>query len=202
MEKTFILGLGTGRCGTVSLASLLSAQDDSDISHELSPNLDWAFNLQQITKRFELITNRDSQFVGDISFYNLNYVDHISRKCQALNIPLKILHIYRDKAEVVQSYMIKTLGRNHWYLHDNTNWKRDATWDSCYPKYDIPSKVKAIARYYDDYIARCDAYVKKYNIYSLDVQELNSEMGVGKLLEFCCFTNKKVITHVRKNAIR
>ena len=199
MEKVFILGLGTGRCGTVSLTTLLSEQENANISHELTPHLNWTFNEGQISTRFDAIINRSSIFVGDISFYNLNYVDYIFTRCEELNIPLKILHIYREKVEVVRSYLQKTAGRNHWCIHNNTTWKRDDVWDKCYPKYHTESKKEAISKYYDEYIKRCEVYQKKYAVFCFKTEALNNEVGVNKILDYCGFKNKNIIIKIRKN---
>ena len=34
MKKQLIIGLGTGRCGTVSLSELLTSQKNTTVSHE------------------------------------------------------------------------------------------------------------------------------------------------------------------------
>ena len=36
-----VLGIGTGRCATASLATLLNEQEDSSVSHEVRPLLPW-----------------------------------------------------------------------------------------------------------------------------------------------------------------
>lgn len=198
-QKVFILGLGTGRCGTVSLTTLLSEQDDTNISHELEPHLDWTFNENQIRSRFDIIIKRSHFFVGDISFYNLNYVDYISDRCKELNISLKILHIYRSKEQVVSSYMNKTAGRNHWSIHNNTTWKTDDVWDKCYPKYNTASKKEAISKYCEEYRKKCELYQKKYNIFSFRTDALNTATGVNEILDACWIKSKRVIINIRKN---
>ena len=81
-EQNLIFGLGTGRCGTVSLSKLLNAQQDSFFTHENGDGnlLPWRTDEEKINKYIQNILNRKRQFAGDVSFYLLPYVDLILKK--------------------------------------------------------------------------------------------------------------------------
>ena len=79
MNKKLVFGLGTGRCGTHSLADLFNSQKNFEVTHELGDNpvLNWAFNDECLEFYLNKITNRQSNHVGDVAFYLLPYVEAI-----------------------------------------------------------------------------------------------------------------------------
>ena len=78
-NKKVILGIGTGRCGTVSLSHLLNKQKDSRFSHELkikiekktdySTPLPWKCNDKAFNSAWNSILNYDGNYVGDVSMF-------------------------------------------------------------------------------------------------------------------------------------
>jgi len=53
--RKLIIGLGTGRCGTMSLSKLLSMQENTIVSHETGTPLPWDFDLASLQKKSFLI---------------------------------------------------------------------------------------------------------------------------------------------------
>ena len=74
-----ILGMGTGRCGTRSLAELLNQQPETEVTHEQPPLFPWIPRSDQsIVARLERFERRNSGgFTGDVASFYLPYVDQI-----------------------------------------------------------------------------------------------------------------------------
>jgi len=141
MEKKLIFGIGTGRCGTVSLCELLNRQKFSNFTHENRPLLSWDGPRSELDKRIEDLLLMEGSYVGDIAFFYLPYINYILS-----NYPdTKIVCLKRPEHEVVRSYMKKTRGRNHWVKHNGLIWNR-CEWDKCFPKYKALMKKNAVRK--------------------------------------------------------
>ena len=184
MNKKLIFGLGSGRCGTHSLSELLNKQKNFYISHELGdkPVLTWRFDKECIDFYLDEIISRNYDFVGDVAFYLINYIDYIIDKYP----DSKFICLKRDKLNTVASYDKKTFGRNHWQSHSGDRYSL-CPWDRCYPKYnkDI-NKEEAIALYYDDYYNIVRSLIDKYpnNLSMFDMEDLNNKDGIFSILSF------------------
>ena len=199
VNKKLIFGLGTGRCGTHSLADLLNAQKNFEVTHELGDNpvLNWDFNDECLEFYLDKITNRECDYVGDVAFYLLPYVESIIDKFP----DAKFVCLKRDKQETAFSYEKKTSGRNHWQSHDAQLY-RLCPWDKCYPKYDLKiKKIEAINLYYDDYYSSVDSLLKKYplNVCLYSMDSLNHEEKVRSILEFVGLQEKDALIKSRVN---
>jgi len=103
INKKLIIGLGTGRCGTKSLATLLNAQENSNVTHEDPPVLPWEFDEKAAQDKLESLLKRDADFVGDVSFSYLNYIEWFKRNYDNCYF----IYIYRDFNSFVKSWMNK-----------------------------------------------------------------------------------------------
>lgn len=129
-----IIGLGTGRSGTASLAKLLNSQEDSLCFHEMNPSsVRFAGTPRPIMNaidEFQAIIDGGApseltvdlgrgvvanaydrlcqmprvRMIGDIAFYYLTYVEAIA----ARNANVRFICLRRDKEETVQSWMRKS----------------------------------------------------------------------------------------------
>ena len=193
--KQMIFGLGTGRCGTVSLKELLGLQNGFTATHEavISP---WHFSKEHIDTTIMGMQNRPvGSTACDVSFWHLHYVLYILNKYPNS----KFVCLRRDKETTVTSYMKKTgpnalaklKARNHWTARDSIYWdsnlwRLDPVYDDCYPKYNLP-KVDAIAQYWDDYYNLAGDYhlAFKDNFILFNTEEvLNNEEVQSRLLAF------------------
>ncbi len=134
MTKRIIIGLGSGRSGTASLAHLINRQPNAICFHELNPSsVRFAGTLKPIVntvEEFSAILNggdpslltvdmtrrpsvetyeelqkiKSVKFIGDIGHYYLRYVENL----MALQLPISFVCLKRDKEETVQSWMAKT----------------------------------------------------------------------------------------------
>jgi len=179
--KTMIVGLGTGRCGSMSLANLLSFQGNCLVSHEMGgrPWLPWEKDKDSFDNYYHLITSRKQQFTGDVSFYNLPYAaDYLDKNEKTVFVILR-----RDKQETIKSYLKKTESRNHWITHDGSKWRLDS-WDKCYPKFDVTEKEAALSAYYDHYYDLCNQLPQE-KCFWMKTSELNNEQKCLDMLKFC-----------------
>jgi len=156
--KKLTFGIGTGRCGTVSLCQLLNHQEYANFTHEERPLLSWKNSEKKmISLRINKILKRDGLYVGDIAFFYLPYIETI------LDIypDAKIICLKRKKEEVITSYMKKTKGRNHWVKHYGIFWEK-CEWDKCYPSYKKILKKNALKKYWEDYYSTVDKLLSHY----------------------------------------
>jgi hypothetical protein len=134
-----VIGLGSGRSGTASLAKLLRAQPDALCFHEMNPScvrftgttrpiLNTIDEFQAIVDggdpsaltvdlarpvvadAYDQLCRMDRvRTIGDIAFYYLSYVEAIA----AHNANVRFICLKRDKDETVESWMKKT-SINRW----------------------------------------------------------------------------------------
>jgi len=179
--KQLVFGLGTGRCGTMSLQGLLNQQTGVCVSHEsiISP---WLFSQTYLDRILKQVHGYDGQIVGDIACYYLNYVEHIlSISPQTIFICLK-----RDKEETIRSYIDWTPDKNHWTHKHSIYWDNqwvDDAFDLSYPKYDLP-KSESISAYWEDYYAYAEHLCRRYphNFFIHPLEDLNSREGQENIL--------------------
>ena len=191
--KKIIFGLGTGRCGTLSLAASLNSCKNSLITHEgrgigkkLKEDpilLPWNENSFLLDRTLKQISNREYSLVGDIAFYYLPYVEIILGKYP----DSKFICMKRNRTDTVNSYMKKTVKRNHWQeWMPKCAWNKDLKWDPCYPKYEAKDKITAISKYWEEYYIEAErleiAYPNKFSIF--DINELNTGDGLKGIRRF------------------
>lgn len=181
--KKIIFGLGTGRCGTMSLSHLLSFQKNANITHELGgkPYLPWEKDMDKFSLFIKEIQNRSDVFIGDVSFYCLPYWEDIVN----MGYDCYFIILKRDKEATIESYLKKTQGQNPFSVHDGTVWSY-YDWDKCYPKFTSSSKKEAIEKYYDFYYEKC-LQIPQEMCFWLKTEELNNFDKSIEMLKFCGF---------------
>ena len=180
-----VIGIGTGRCGTMSVARLLGGCQDCTVYHEMAAEteaLPWEFDPERAHAKLERLLRMPGLLAGDVALYYLNYVEFFLERMP----DLRIVHIYREKQAVVRSFLERTAGRNHWMPDDRTA-KPDPIWDKCFPKYpDAATKAEAVARYYDDYILAVARLMTKHSdrVLDLNVRHLDNVHQQALLFDF------------------
>jgi hypothetical protein len=166
---TLVLGLGSGRCGSTSLARALAGAEGVCATHENPPMVHWRPTSEQLgahCKRFRLLLAH-FEVVFDSAHWWLNAVDHMAGEFDSM----KMIALMRDPDACARSFLErKGTGRNainHWVDHDGTFWK-SALWDRFYPSYEpgrfglgepegvsqaeLPSRQHALVKtYVEDY---------------------------------------------------
>ncbi len=191
-----VIGLGSGRCGTTSLAHLLNKQPHASVTHEEPPLLPWQVDAALLAERLAGLRARPETLVGDVAFYYLPYVELI-----AAQLPnTRFVCLRRDREETVRSFVAKSEGVHHWIQHDGTQWQKSPDWDDCFPKYDLVDKTAAIGRYWDEYYARATELATQLPSFRIfEMTALNDREGVEDLLDFIGVKQRALVVGTRRN---
>jgi len=205
--RTIVIGLGTGRCGTLSLARTLSAQAEASVTHEERPLLPWDAEDRGriVASRIEgMLARPDAdRLTGDVAFYYLNYVEEIIGQFS----DVRFVCLRRDREQTVESYVrwlaLQKNGRrvNHW-SKDRLPFDTDV-WDACYPKYETTNLQEGIGRYWDAYYAQVEALATKHpavtRLYETE-NLLNDERAISELLSWLGIPgSEQVVSQVHAN---
>lgn len=202
-NKTYIITFGTGRCGTKSMAHILNSCKNTDVAHEWISFwkrkriskflLPWKFDFDSINERIEYLKSLDSEFVGDVGFYYLNYISYLDKNLY----PLKLIYLYRDKKEHLQSQFrvtakCKTRGECcHWLPHNHSEFIKNnyckSGYDNSLPQFpDAKDKADSINKYWDYYMKRAEELKKDYShmLFFLETKNINNKEYRKKLFDF------------------
>ena len=172
MDSKVIIGLGSGRCGTMSLMHLLNSQPNSNFTHEALP-MPWNHNPPEAqSEMFKRLFLRNEEYIGDVGYYWINHTETmLSVKPDAKFICMK-----RDRQEVVESMWNFTRGLN---VHPTDDWFMMS------PRYKAEPK-EAVGLMWDEYYGLAERLQKQYpkHFVIVLVDKLNSEDGVRCLLDF------------------
>ena len=215
-HERLLIGLGTGRCGTVSLATLLASQDGATIMHEANSD-EFSFNGKWLPWAQGELANELSfertgiaeflsampvgeKFTGDVGFYYLPWVRAIAE----LWPNVRFICMERERNITVESLVWKAErgNRNPWMEHDGTRWRHHPG-DIVHPKFDGATGVEdACGRYWDHYAARSRelAQLLPGRFAVVPIESLNEAEGVKWILDYCGFENPKIIGPLRLNS--
>lgn len=179
-QKTLVLGVSTGRSGTLGFARLLNNQPHMKVSHEYSRcnNLHWAnaknrqLSKRNVQRRIEHYLSAPQPIVGDVASWLLPYLPYFIE--QYPNI--KIVGFKRNREDCLTSWDKWLAQWNHFMWIDNsirnfTNFKheRKPQYVECFPHYNWPASYlpKLTVRdgstiYYDQYFEVLDRYMDKW----------------------------------------
>jgi hypothetical protein len=251
-----VVGLGSGRSGTASLASLIDRQIGGLCFHEMNPSgavfagnpqapinaisefsrilsggernrlsIDYA-RISSVETYNKLQQMPEVRLLGDIAYYYLSYVEDILKEVPEA----KFVCIKRDREQTVASWLKKSEIKrwrslwladrfkafvtrtpfhteyNHWQQHDGSVWKKDAVWDSCFPKFEASSKESAIRQYWDFYYEEASRLESKvpesFRIFSIN--DLSAADGQQRILSFAGLQSEEMIcgeeVHLHKSA--
>ena len=188
--QTLVIGIGSGRCGTHSLARLLNEQHDASVTHEMRPLLPWAVldGGDAIKARVRRIRGRQAALVGDVASFYLPYLEQL----MALEPDVRIVCLKRPCDEVVESFCqwldrTNILPINHWAAKPNVGWYHDPVWSTIFPKYESTDREEGIRRYYHEYYETAGRFATRYprNVRVFEMHEaLNAAEQQRELLAF------------------
>ncbi len=185
-----VLGIGTGRCGTHTLADLLNRQPDAYVTHEKRPLLSWnpvpgRPGIRERLARFR--RNRPQRLIGDVALFYLPYVE----EAIALEPRLRVICLERPREEVVASFCrwldaVHPLPTNHWAARPSEGWHHDPLWTRAFPQYEISDRAEGIRRYWEEYHRRAAELALRFpaNVRVFPIEALNDKAGVRCLLSF------------------
>lgn len=190
MSRRIVLGVGTGRCGTTSLARLLNGQADCHVTHEEWPLLAWDEPQpeKRILARLERWeSERDSPIMGDAASFYLPYVEAALES----GSDVRVIGLRRDRDEVIASFSkwldrTQPLPTDHWTDRPQAGRHHDPFWSSIFPKYGEATREAGIGRYWDEYDARLSLLVerwpKRVRVWEMDA--LSDAAGRREMLLF------------------
>lgn len=206
MAQRLIIGLGTGRCGTVSLKALLACQEDTNATHE-TMLLPYKFSDPKYRQYMNKLWRRKTRIVADVALWTLPYVTTIMGEYPST----KFICLQRDREDTIQSFMRKTKdGRNHWTRFDSSYWdekkwprERKCPYKNCYPRFDA-DKEKALGFYWDYYYIVAESYQDAFpdSFRIFPVEFLNTRDGCESILEFAGYEEMKIKVGLHKNKTR
>jgi hypothetical protein len=189
--QSIILGIGTGRCGTASLAKVLNQQTEAVCSFDEPPLLPWKpVDGQRVIRerfaRFRL--HGKKRLLGDCASFYLPYIEDAI----AAEPDIRIVCLKRPREEVVAGFcqwldQTMPLPTNHWAKQPAPGWHHDPVRTRTYPQYDTQNREEGIRRYWDQYYQRVTELIERYpeHIRLFDTYEaLNTENGLRDLLSF------------------
>ena len=187
--------MGTGRCGTMSLAKVLAAAG-RPCTHELDGEAvvhwygDWRKVKNLVTYRCAL-----PSVVSDVSLWWLPYVPQL----RSLSSKIKFVALKRDKFETVDSFLEKTGYTNEAQAHWCSDPPRPHPWDKCFPNMGKADEDKRslLSAYWHYYYELCD----KFDVPVFDMNDLNDPKGLQKIFDAVGITkNASNFTDFRHNA--
>jgi hypothetical protein len=194
--RRIILGIGSGRCGTRSLANLLNRQQGTHITHEEPPRLPWRVpHDRALAQRLAQMRRvRKEPIVGDVASYFLPYLE------QAIDDSptIRVVCLKRPRQEVISSFCrwidkVHPLPTNHWSARPEPPWHHEPVWTRVFPQYDLSDREQGIGRYWDEYYERAAALARQFpdHLRIFDwLAALNTEGGQRELLEFCGYSSR------------
>lgn len=184
MKKKLILGLGTGRCGTLFLFDFLSNQKNVFFTNE-AVRWGW-YSKNTIDKKIypiDVWLKSEKKIVGDIGSFTLPHVTKINK----IFSDIKLIVLQRNLEQTVKSWIKWTnVKHNFWVPHKNGIWEDDI-YDDLFPKFNLEkcSKEDAIKAYYHFYYATCKKLEKKFQIFWLKTEDLNNIETKKSILSYC-----------------
>lgn len=197
MTERLVFGIGTGRTGSLALATLLNQQPGVAMHHELRPldgddrlgersvdPLPWDVDIDHARRAVGMLSAGSAAIGGDVAAYWLPYVELILGE---IHPDSRFIVMRRARDEVVESFMRKAPTKNHWMDHDGSEFELIPQWDRSFPKYDVATKREALESYWDEYDRRtrelAAAHPDRVRVWDF-AAALNTAAGVAGLLDF------------------
>jgi len=210
-----VLGIGSGRCGTTSLASFLNAQKTITCTHERYDQRSMWYREYPLAKQQlkSILEPKEGPIVGDVGQSYLKFIQDILDEYDTV----KIICLKRDREKTINSFLKWSAARYpKWLFLQNspttcvvggklmhlTNLGLLAEW--CLRRVDEQSVRVDLGNYYDDYYEHCEILEKnnggKFKIFPTET--LNTKTGMREILDFIDLAEKDMIfKKVRANTI-
>jgi len=153
-HKQLVFGVGSARCGSKSLRTLLQAQKEAEITHE-AVVMPWRVNIPRIDRIVrEILIGRSAYFMGDIGPWYLPYVPRLIELNRARVICLK-----RDRQQTIDSFLRQRF--DHCSLNPQPSVAPPELLAQSLPKFK-GDRAEAAGRYWDFYYDMADQYQELY----------------------------------------
>ena len=192
MSERLIIGLGTGHCGTRSLAKLFSLQEDTIAFHEFPPPVAISSTPGLIKERLDLLLCQRPGTIADVAFWYLPFVKLIWSQAPSA----KFICLERPKDEFIHS-VLKYIAPGYFPLqYFKTNPRvKGPEFGMCFPQYPHSlTKEQALGSYWEDYHKTINGLTNTFPNYirSWPLEALNNKTLVGHILNFAGFPNPVV----------
>jgi hypothetical protein len=202
------LGIGSGRSGSTSLATMLATNVASCCTHENPPLISWTPEPEEVEfhlRRFRRLAAHHP-LVADVSHWWLNVIDRFFAEFPEA----RVVGTYRAVESCAGSFMrIKGSGRgsyNHWVPYGNGTWAA-ARWDPTYPTYPVPkhapfdpdrAKLELITRYVQEYNDAMHALARRLaaKVMLVHTENLDDEAVQNAIFEFVGLHGTVAETHL------
>jgi hypothetical protein len=187
--RSAFLGMGTGRCGTTSLAHILNHCHRVQCAHECGlfrPSLTTG---NRGIKRFvneavkSVVTG---DILGDVAFY---WTDHAPTVKAALS-NLKIIVLWRPVDEVCKSFSNMWGGKSLFLPKDHKDYfdqqKLHDQWNTLFRSYNVKTAEESFVAHHEHTYAMAEQYTDRWpnDVIWIKTEELNETSVLGDLLAF------------------
>jgi hypothetical protein len=191
-----VLGIGSGRSGSTSLAAMLASVSGSCCTHENPPLVSWTPEPEEIEfhlRRFRRLAAYHP-LVADVSHWWLNVIERFFAEFPEA----RVVGTFRAVESCAGSFMrIKGSGRgsyHHWVPYANGIWAA-ARWDPAYPTYPLPeqaaldpdgAKFELITRYVQEYNDAMQALAQRFpaNVMLVHTESLDDAAVQNAIFDF------------------
>lgn len=167
-----VIGLGTGHCGTRSLAALLNMQRGAHVTHERRPFLLW-----DDEDPCQYLRNAPgwANLFGDVAFYYLPHVERIRKEFP----DTKFVCLKRDQEATCNGFVKSGLATAEWFKPGGKGFALS------FPTFRADRQWPQVLRdYWEFYYHRASQLVgDDFRIWPIDA--LNDADGVLDILDFC-----------------
>ena len=155
VKAQIIIGIGTGRCGTLATSVLLDAQPTVFMPHEFDRCKNFEWNLAQTDQGLKLAEDRyhlykswindsnpEVKTSGDIALWSLPYAEYFLK-----HDDVKILALKRNRADTISSFE-EWFGRKRhfpwtdyatlsYFIKNGARFRHNKGFDQCYPEFEM-----------------------------------------------------------------
>lgn len=176
----FVVGLGTGRCGTKSLTELLR-RNGFDAVHERKPALSWGGD--NPARHFR----KASEMFADVGFYYLPYVRWLMERYPEM----RFVCLKRDREGTIDSFCRMRPPETNWFSVEG----EPDGWDRSFPNYNCEFG-EAVGRFWDDYYREAESLQgERFRVCT--TESLNCPRGVADILRFVGVEQPTIVTGIR-----
>jgi hypothetical protein len=140
-----VLGIDSGRCGTLSLTQLLDKQPNASVTHEHRPLLPWnVVDVERVVSERVARLCEAGTLVSDVASFYLPYIETFI----ALAPEIRVVCLQRDRDSVVKGFSrwsdtAHSAPTDHWSLEPAAGLYHDPVWSTIFPKYEFRREQKA-----------------------------------------------------------
>jgi hypothetical protein len=177
----YVIGMGTGRCGSQSLAKFLNAQKHTTFTHEKAMDLTIWPMFFPFDRAMQTMRSYGGKWKGDVSPAWCVWAAHVIQKYPR---DTRVIWLHRDPSEVARSFMEQKLKKfPHWLEKGR---KFSYGFMGMYPCMEKEFNYESVYRCVDRFYWLAASIVKVFpdHCYIWDMNELNRVDVQSEVLEW------------------